>query len=234
MQGAARGLQSRRLRGGRRLGQDRRRDGRPAWGAGPLVGRLPPPDPAARLRLWVDRPFTIRGSGTVVTGTLGEGRVSVGDELEVGGRTVRVRGLQSLERPREEVCAVARVAVNLRGVAADEIARGSVLLAPGAWRPTSAVDVRLSTDACELPARAMLHIGTAAQEVRLRPLSGARPPPAARGTATASGRPRHPARPRRPAGGCRRRGPRRRSAPAAAPGRRGEARPGACGGNRGA
>ena len=119
----------------------------------------------------MDRSFTIRGSGTVVTGTLGEGRISVGDELEVGGRTVRVRGLQSLERPREEVCAVARVAVNLRGVAADEIARGSVLLAPGAWRPTSAVDVRLSTDARELPARAMLHIGTAAQEVRLRPLS---------------------------------------------------------------
>lgn len=137
-----------------------------------LVARLPPPDPGARLRLWVDRSFTIRGSGTVVTGTLGEGRVSVGDELEVGGRRVRVRGLQSLERPREEVSAVARVAVNLRGVAADEIARGSVLLAPGAWRATSTVDVRLSTDARELPARAMLHIGTAAQEVRLRPLSG--------------------------------------------------------------
>lgn len=137
-----------------------------------LVARLPPPDPTARLRLWVDRSFTIRGSGTVVTGTLGEGRVSVGDELEVGGRRVRVRGLQSRERPREEVFAVARVAVNLRGVAADEIARGSVLLAPGAWRATSTVDVRLSTDARELPARAMLHIGTAAQEVRLRPLSG--------------------------------------------------------------
>lgn len=137
-----------------------------------LVARLPPPDPTAHLRLWVDRSFTIRGSGTVVTGTLGEGRVSVGDELEVGGRRVRVRGLQSLERPREKVSAVARVAVNLRGVAADEIARGSVLLAPGAWRATSTVDVRLSTDARELPARAMLHIGTAAQEVRLRPLSG--------------------------------------------------------------
>lgn len=137
-----------------------------------LVARLPPPDPTARLRLWVDRSFTIRGSGTVVTGTLGEGRVSVGDELEVGGRRVRVRGLQSRERPREEVFAVARVAVNLRGVAADEIARGSVLLAPGAWRATSTVDVRLSTDARELPAWAMLHIGTAAQEVRLRPLSG--------------------------------------------------------------
>ena len=137
-----------------------------------LVARLPPPDPAARLRLWVDRSFTIRGSGTVVTGTLGEGRISVGDELEVGGRRVRVRGLQSLERSREEVSAVARVAVNLRGVAADEIARGSVLLAPGAWRTTSIVDVRLNADARELPSRAMLHIGTAAQEVRLRPLSG--------------------------------------------------------------
>jgi len=136
-----------------------------------LVASLPAPATDRRVRLWVDRAFTIKGSGTVVTGTLGEGTISVGDELEVGGRTVRVRGLQSLERPRERVTPVARVAVNLRGVATDEVARGSVLLAPGAWRSTAVVDVRLSTDPRELPNRAMLHVGTAAHEVRVRPLS---------------------------------------------------------------
>lgn len=137
-----------------------------------LVAALPAPAADRRVRLWVDRAFTIKGSGTVVTGTLGEGTISVGDDLEVGGRTVRVRSLQSLERPQERVTPVARVAVNLRGVATDEVARGSVLLAPDAWRSTTVVDVRLSTDPRELPAHAMLHVGTAAHEVRVRPLSG--------------------------------------------------------------
>ena len=137
-----------------------------------LVASLPAPAADRRVRLWVDRAFTIKGSGTVVTGTLGEGTISVGDELELGGRTVRVRSLQSLERPQERVVPVARVAVNLRGVGTEEVARGSVLLAPGAWRSTEVVDVRLSSDPRELPTRAMLHVGTAAHEVRVRPLSG--------------------------------------------------------------
>ena len=66
-----------------------------------LVARLPAPDLSAPVRLWVDRSFTIRGSGTVVTGTLGAGRLRPGDELEVAGsgRQVRVRGLQSLGAP---------------------------------------------------------------------------------------------------------------------------------------
>ncbi|MDF2092612.1 selenocysteine-specific translation elongation factor [Knoellia sp. 3-2P3] len=137
-----------------------------------LVASLPAPDPTARVRLWVDRAFTIKGSGTVVTGTLGEGTIRVGNELEVDGRNVRVRGLQSLERPRESVAPVARVAVNLRGVGTEEVARGSVLVASGAWPTTAVVDVRLGTDPRDLPARAMLHVGTAAHEVRVRPLAG--------------------------------------------------------------
>ena len=143
-----------------------------------LVQRMPAPDTSGRLRLWVDRSFTVRGSGTVVTCTLGQGSVAVGDELEVGGRRVRVRGVQSLERPREVVQAGARVALNLRGVAADEVARGQVLLTPEAWRPTSVVDVRLALGAAEgaadrpraLPSTVMLHVGTTALETHLRPL----------------------------------------------------------------
>src|SRR4051812_1864625 len=57
-----------------------------------LVAALPAPDVNARVRLWVDRSFTMKGSGTVVTGTLGAGTLRVGDELQLGDRRVRRRG----------------------------------------------------------------------------------------------------------------------------------------------
>ena len=124
-----------------------------------------------RVRLWVDRRFTIRGAGTVVTGTLGEGTIATGDELLVGA-VVRVRGVQSLERPRDAVPAVARVAVNLRGVSVEGVRRGDALLTPGAWRVTSSVDVRLrGCRASDLPRHVMLHVGTTAAEVTVRPLT---------------------------------------------------------------
>ncbi|MER7070860.1 selenocysteine-specific translation elongation factor [Terrabacter sp. NPDC000476] len=138
-----------------------------------LVADLPAPDTAARVRLWVDRSFTIRGAGTVVTGTLSEGTITTGDELQVGGQVVRVRGLQSLEQPRDAVPAVARVAVNLRGVGPDAVGRGTALLTPGAWPLTSSVDVRLlGSVATDLPGRLLLHVGTTAVEVGVRPLGG--------------------------------------------------------------
>ena len=165
----------------------------------------------------------------------GRGRIAVGDELEVGGRPVRVRGLQSLERPRE--------AVSRGGPGRGEPARGQPPTRSPAARccsppvlggpPPPSTSGSAPTPA-ELPARAMLHVGTAAHEVRLRPLSG----DAARltlpgGTAAAGGRPGDPARPRRPARRGRRAGPRRR--PAARWPRRGAgraARPGAVAGHR--
>ncbi|SDR69105.1 selenocysteine-specific elongation factor [Friedmanniella luteola] len=140
-----------------------------------LVGRLPAPRTHGRLRLWVDRSFTIRGAGTVVTGTLGAGRLRVGDTLQLGGRRVRVRGLQTLGETAGNVAAVARVAVNLRGVEVDEVGRGDALLTPDAWPSTSAVDVRLhpaTGTVADLPAELVLHAGTAAVPVRLRPLGG--------------------------------------------------------------
>ncbi|MEW1952474.1 selenocysteine-specific translation elongation factor [Terrabacter sp. NPDC080008] len=144
---------------------------------GRLVAALPAPDPEARVRLWVDRSFTIRGSGTVVTGTLGQGRVAVGDHLLLSRAgdsdvEVTVRGLQSLEQPREAVGAVARVAINLRGLGAEHVRRGDVLLAAGRWHRTSVVDVTLDPPvAREAPARVMAHVGTLALETRVRPLS---------------------------------------------------------------
>jgi selenocysteine-specific elongation factor len=138
-----------------------------------LVGALPPPDADAAVRLWIDRAFTIRGAGTVVTGTLGGGFLRTGDELELTGsaRTVRVRGLQSLGKPADEVGAVTRVAVNLRGVDKDDVARGAALLTPGRFRLTELVDVRVHGDsAASLPSTVMVHVGSAAVPVRVRPL----------------------------------------------------------------
>lgn len=142
-----------------------------------LVGRLPTPVADGAVRLWVDRAFTVRGSGTVVTGTLGAGRLAVGDELELNGRTVRVRGLHSLGTAYDEVAAVARVAVNLRGVERDGVERGDTLLSPGAWRDAGTLDVRLGAtlgaaapDPRELPTELLLHVGSTSVAVRLRPL----------------------------------------------------------------
>jgi selenocysteine-specific elongation factor len=155
-----------------------------------LVAALPAPDVDADVRLWIDRAFTIRGAGTVVTGTLAAGTLQVGDELEVvpGGRRVVVRGLQSLGAPVESAPAVARVAANLRGVPREAIHRGATLLTPGAFLTTRTVDVRLSAPSrhgdisgqtgpavpryVSMSGRlaVVLHVGTAAVPARVRPL----------------------------------------------------------------
>ena len=137
---------------------------------GRLVARLPAPAASGRVRLWIDRAFTIRGSGVVVTGTLGAGRLRAGDELQLRDRIVRVRGLHCLGQPSADVSAVARVAVNLRDVALDDVRRGDALLTPGAWRTTNELDVRVSRNPRDMPGEQMLHLGTAALPVHLRPL----------------------------------------------------------------
>ncbi|WP_243708839.1 selenocysteine-specific translation elongation factor [Actinomadura sp. GC306] len=135
-----------------------------------LAGALPRPDTDADVRLWVDRVFTIRGRGTVVTGTLGAGTIRVGDRLAAGGGLARVRGLQSLKEDHAEVGAVARVAVNLHGGPA-EIGRGEALLTPDRWLTADVIDVRLRGDpAGELPRELVFHLGTAAVPVHVRPL----------------------------------------------------------------
>ncbi|HST48594.1 selenocysteine-specific translation elongation factor [Jatrophihabitans sp.] len=149
-----------------------------------LVEGLPAPDPDERVRLWIDRAFTVRGSGTVVTGTLGAGRVAVGDELELAGRPVTVRGLQRLASRAEQVEAVARVAVNLRSVERHAIGRGDCLLTPGAWWASDTLDVALDPLLAEPHVEQVLHIGSASIPVRLRLLDPAGEP-AAGGLVTA-------------------------------------------------
>jgi len=134
-----------------------------------LVDGLPPPDRDADVRLWVDRSFSVRGAGTVVTGTLAAGTIRVGDELEHARRRVTVRGLQSLGRDQTEVGAVARVAVNLRGIDRQHIGRGDAVRTPGAWLDSEEIDVALRA-AGELHRELVLHVGSAAVPVHVRPL----------------------------------------------------------------
>jgi selenocysteine-specific elongation factor len=140
-----------------------------------LIAKLPTPDGSAPVRLWVDRSFSIRGSGTVVTGTLTAGSLRTGQELQLArtGERLHVRGLQSLGEAAATVEPVARVAVNLRGVERDHVRRGDALLTPGGFQITDTVDIRLRGDAvASLPSSLTLHIGAAAVVARIRPLGG--------------------------------------------------------------
>jgi selenocysteine-specific elongation factor len=98
-----------------------------------------------RPRMPIDRIFTVAGFGTVVTGTLIDGELKLGQELAVqpGDLRTRVRGLQSHRKRLDTVPAGTRTAVNLGGVAVEDLRRGQVLVAPGTLRPTRALDARL-------------------------------------------------------------------------------------------
>jgi selenocysteine-specific elongation factor len=146
---------------------------------GRLAARLPAPDPRQPVRLWLDRVFAIKGSGTVVTGTLQEGTVRTGDELVLtpASRPLRIRGLQSLGEPAAQASGVARVALNLRGISTRELGRGMALVTAGRWTMTSVIDVRLALPPgrqpdgdLRLPPELMLHIGAARAVARIRML----------------------------------------------------------------
>jgi selenocysteine-specific elongation factor len=131
---------------------------------------LPAPSSAADVRLWIDRAFHVHGTGRVVTGTLPSGTVAVGDLLEAAeGTVLRVRGVQSLGRPREQVSGPARVALALTGSGADSVARGDVIVAPGSHLRSELVDVALRGPE-SMPREPVLHVGTTHLGVHLRPL----------------------------------------------------------------
>jgi selenocysteine-specific elongation factor len=119
----------------------------------------------------------MRGSGTVVTGTLSGGSLRADGEAELlpAGRRVRVRGLQGHGRPLAEATPARRVAVNLAGVTTGEVARGDVLALPGQWAATGVADVRLRCLAgAPGPLRArgayLVYAGAAETSARLQPL----------------------------------------------------------------
>jgi selenocysteine-specific elongation factor len=143
--------------------------------AAAVASRADLPAPA---RLHVDRVFTIRGAGTVVTGTLWSGEMGRGDELVVlpQGRRLRVRGVQVHDEPMAQAAAGQRVAVNLTGAAVAEIARGDVLVAGDSDVRTSyRVDAELEflpDVEPEYGERVQIHHGTREAPARLAWLGG--------------------------------------------------------------
>jgi selenocysteine-specific elongation factor len=111
-----------------------------------IAAEVPAKDSSALARLPIDRVFTMKGFGTVVTGTLVSGTIRKEDELEVFpiGKRVRVRGAQVHGEAAEKAVAGQRTALNLAGVAVEELSRGMTLAPPDTFRATKRIDVSLS------------------------------------------------------------------------------------------
>jgi len=125
------------------------------------------------FRLPIDRVFTMKGFGTVVTGTLVSGRIGVGEEIEIQPAALRtkVRGLQVHNRPVETAESGQRTAVNLQGIDKAMIDRGNVLVAPGTFEPTRRMDVLfeyLAVNAKNLKNRTLVRFHTATSEIIAR------------------------------------------------------------------
>ncbi len=153
-----------------------------------LLATTPTATDHGRPRLWIDRAFSARGSGTVVTGTLTGGRLHTDDELEVrpSGRTVRVRGLQNHHTDRVELPPGSRCAVNLVGVSHDGVERGDVLVRSGQWHHTMVVDASLTVlDRLDHPVSRrgahVLYLGSGEHPVRMRILGPEALEPGTRG-----------------------------------------------------
>ena len=126
-----------------------------------VAAEVPAKSAASVFRLPIDRVFTIKGHGTVITGTLISGAVRKEEEVDVFplGRRARVRGVQVHNRPAEQATAGERTALNLAAFSPDELARGMTLAAPGLFRAGNRLDVSLSllTGARPLKDRARVH-----------------------------------------------------------------------------
>ncbi len=110
-----------------------------------VYARVPPRDVSGPARLWIDRVFSVRGFGTVVTGTLVRGRLAVDDTVELlpEQASMRIRAIQVHGEAVEAVVAAQRVALNLSRTERANIARGHLIAAPGSMQPTSMLDVRI-------------------------------------------------------------------------------------------
>ncbi|MDH7485153.1 MAG: selenocysteine-specific translation elongation factor [Anaerolineae bacterium] len=110
-----------------------------------VLQNAPPRRDLGRPRLPIDRVFTVAGFGTVVTGTLSDGCLELGQEVEIvpGDLRARIRGLQTHKQQIERAVPGSRVAINLSGVRTEQLQRGQVVTLPGLLRPTQLVDLRL-------------------------------------------------------------------------------------------
>ena len=132
-----------------------------------VASEIPGKDAARYFRLPIDRAFAMKGFGTVVTGTLISGSIGAEDEVELfpSGKRLRVRGVQSGGKSVERAIAGQRTAVNLAGIDHRDVKRGMTLAAPGHFRTTRRIDVRLtllpSARKLKHRARVHFHAGTA-------------------------------------------------------------------------
>ena len=129
-----------------------------------------------RPRLWVDRSFSARGAGTVVTGTLTEGSLKVGDHLELlpGGKRGRIRGMQSHESEIEAAEPGRRLALNLTGIDREAASRGTMLGLPGQWEPSTRFTALLTAaryiDALSTRGAFHIHLGSGAHPATIKRL----------------------------------------------------------------
>lgn len=140
-----------------------------------VLAERPPRPNLGRPRLSVDRVFTVAGFGTVVTGTLTDGQINVGDEVEIlpQGTRGRVRGLQTHKKKHQLAVPGSRTAINISGVDVDQIQRGNVIAHPADYKPTRRLDVSIRLlDEISQPVRhnteVKLFIGAAEVIARLR------------------------------------------------------------------
>src|SRR3954447_16604113 len=129
---------------------------------GRAAGAAERPERFAATRLWIDRAFTLKGIGTVVTGTLWSGSIAPGDllRLDPRGRVVRARSVQVHDQAVEVAEAGQRVAVNLPAIERGDLRRGDVLVQPGHYPVTYRLDVVLE-EVEPVPAAVKVHLGTA-------------------------------------------------------------------------
>ena len=153
-----------------------------------LLALTPTSADRGRPRLWVDRAFPIKGSGTVVTGTLTGGRLAADDTLALlpAGRSVRVRALQSLHQQCDQIGPGNRVAVNIVGAGHRDVARGDALVRTGQWQATDTIDAELTVLASlDHPVTRrgayVAYVGSGEHPVRLRVLGPSAIEPGSRG-----------------------------------------------------
>ncbi len=126
-------------------------------------------------RLYIDRSFVIKGMGTVVTGTLIEGEIKIGQELEICPikQKIRVRGLQTHKKSIETAVSGSRVAVNLTGAGKDDAHRGTALVLPGHFEPSDVLGVKIRMlpnvkHPLKNSSEALVLLGTAVVHARLK------------------------------------------------------------------
>ncbi len=149
-----------------------------------LVATTPAAVDRGRPRLWVDRVFAAKGSGTVVTGTLTGGVLRTGTTVVVGpaARPARIRSIQSLGAPVDVLEPGSRAALNLAGIDHDQVGRGDAVIEPDRWRPTARFDAELTVLESldhDLSRRGayVVYLGSGEFACKVRVLGGERIPP---------------------------------------------------------